>query len=157
LKTAKVGWQGPTQPIASIHPSSTCLRHNLCDGATCTTHRRAFASLQARLGNPSQNCFHVKQAARSQHASHVDLPSLILWRNQQTEAYLVLRLKPRNRRGDFEAQITKPKLLVLRSKLKTLHHLSFEAQLRNPPPVLRPNREKPSPLVLMPNQQKSSQ
>jgi hypothetical protein len=28
-----------------------------------------------------------------------------------------LRPKPRNRCGDFEAQITKPKLLVLRSKL----------------------------------------
>jgi hypothetical protein len=29
---------------------------------------------------------------------------------------LVLRPKPRNRRGDFEAQITKPELLVLRLK-----------------------------------------
>jgi hypothetical protein len=29
---------------------------------------------------------------------------------------LVLRAKPRNRRVDFEAQITKPKLLVLRPK-----------------------------------------
>jgi hypothetical protein len=41
---------------------------------------------------------------------------LVLWRNRQTEAHLVLRPKPRNRRGDFEAQITKPKLPVLRSK-----------------------------------------
>jgi hypothetical protein len=39
-----------------------------------------------------------------------------LWRNRQTEAHLVLSPKPRNRRGDFEAQITKLKLLVLRSK-----------------------------------------
>jgi hypothetical protein len=37
-----------------------------------------------------------------------------LWRNRQTEAHLVLRPKPRNCRGDFEAQITKPKLPVLR-------------------------------------------
>jgi hypothetical protein len=29
---------------------------------------------------------------------------------------LVLRPKPRNHRGDFEAQITKPKLSVLRPK-----------------------------------------
>jgi hypothetical protein len=29
---------------------------------------------------------------------------------------LVLRPKPRNRHGDFEAQITKPELPVLRSK-----------------------------------------
>jgi hypothetical protein len=39
-----------------------------------------------------------------------------LWRNRQTEAHLVLRVKPRNRHGDFEAQITKPELPVLRLK-----------------------------------------
>jgi hypothetical protein len=36
---------------------------------------------------------------------HRFLP-LILRRNRQTEICLVLRLKPRNRRGDFEAQIS---------------------------------------------------
>jgi hypothetical protein len=40
-----------------------------------------------------------------------------LWRNRQTEACLVLRLNLRNRRSDFEAQITKPELPVLRPKL----------------------------------------
>jgi hypothetical protein len=54
--------------------------------------------------------------------SRAHLPSSILWRNQQTEAHLVLRPKPRNCRGDFEAQITKPELPVLRPKP------------RNPPP-----------------------
>jgi hypothetical protein len=39
-----------------------------------------------------------------------------LWRNRQTEAHLVLRPKPRNRRSDFEAQISKSKLPVLRYK-----------------------------------------
>jgi hypothetical protein len=39
-----------------------------------------------------------------------------LWCNRQTEARLVLRLKPRNRRGDFETQITKPNLPILRPK-----------------------------------------
>jgi hypothetical protein len=39
-----------------------------------------------------------------------------LWRNQQTEDHLVLGLKPRNRHSDFETQITKPKLPVLRPK-----------------------------------------
>jgi hypothetical protein len=39
-----------------------------------------------------------------------------LWHNRQTEACLVLRLKPRNRHDDFEAQITKPELPVLRPK-----------------------------------------
>jgi hypothetical protein len=41
-------------------------------------------------------------------------------------------------------------------KQKTLHHLDFEAQPRNPPPVLRPNREKPSPPVLRPMRRKPS-
>jgi hypothetical protein len=41
---------------------------------------------------------------------------LILWLNRKTEACLVLRLKPRNRRNDFEAQITKPELPVLMPK-----------------------------------------
>jgi hypothetical protein len=39
-----------------------------------------------------------------------------LWRNRQTEVCLVLKPKPRNRHGDFEAQITKPELSVLRPK-----------------------------------------
>jgi hypothetical protein len=39
-----------------------------------------------------------------------------LWRNQQTKACLVLRPEPRNHRGDFEVQITKPELLILRPK-----------------------------------------
>jgi hypothetical protein len=116
LKTTKVGYQSPMQPIALTCPSSTCHRRNLRDDATCITHRRASASLQATLGNPSQICFHVKQAARSRRVSHADLPPSVLWCNRQTEAHMVLRPKPRNHRGDFEAQITKPKLLVLRPK-----------------------------------------
>jgi hypothetical protein len=139
------------------HPSLTCLRRNLHDGATCTTHRRASASLQARLGNPSQTYFHAKQAARSRCVSRADLPSSVLWRNRQTKAHLVLRPKPKNHRGDFEAKITKLELPVLRPNRETLHHLGFEAQLRNTPPVLRPNREKPLPPVLRPNWRKPSQ
>jgi hypothetical protein len=37
---------------------------------------------------------------------------------------------------------------------KTLHHLGFEAQPKNPPPILRSNQEKPSPLILRSNQRK---
>jgi hypothetical protein len=48
--------------------------------------------------------------------SCADLPLSVLWRNRQTEAHMVLRPKPRNYRGDFEAQITKPKLPILRPK-----------------------------------------
>jgi hypothetical protein len=48
--------------------------------------------------------------------SCADIPLSVLWRNRQTEAHLVLRPKPRNRRGDLEAQITKPELPVLRPK-----------------------------------------
>jgi hypothetical protein len=39
-----------------------------------------------------------------------------LWRNRQTEVWLVLRPNSRNHHGDFEAQITKPELPILRSK-----------------------------------------
>jgi hypothetical protein len=54
---------------------------------------------------------------------------LVLWRNQQTEACMVLRPKPRNRRGDFEAQITKPDLTVLRPKSGETVASSFEVKL----------------------------
>jgi hypothetical protein len=104
------------QPVVSTGPSSTCLRRNLRNGATCTTRRHASASLQARLENSNQTCFHAKEAARSRRVSRADLPRSVLWRNRQIEAHLVLRLKPRNRRCDFEAQITKPELPVLRPK-----------------------------------------
>jgi hypothetical protein len=104
------------QPVVSTRPSSACLRRNLRDGTICTTRRRASTSLQARMGNPSQTCFHTKQAARSRCVSHADLPPSVLWHNRQTEACLVLRPKPKNRRGDFKDQITKPELPVLRPK-----------------------------------------
>jgi hypothetical protein len=48
--------------------------------------------------------------------SHADLPPSVLWRNRQTEAHFIFKHKPRNRRGDFETQITKLKLPVLRPK-----------------------------------------
>jgi hypothetical protein len=119
------------QPVASTRSFSAYLRRNLRDGVTCTTRRRASASLQARLGNPSQTFFDAKQAARSRRVSRADLPPSILWRNRQTEAHLVLRPKLRNRRGDFETQIRaagfeaqtgKPSTtLVLRLNQETLH------------------------------------
>jgi hypothetical protein len=40
---------------------------------------------------------------------------------------------------------------------KTLHHLGFEAQPRNPPLVLRTNWKKPSPPILRSNRRKLSQ
>jgi hypothetical protein len=64
---------------------------------------------------------------------HADFPPLVLWRNRQTEVCLVLRSKPRNRRDDFEAQITKPELPVLRSKLGN-----------PPPPWFRGSTKKPT-------------
>jgi hypothetical protein len=73
--------------------------------------------LRPDWGNSSATCFQVKQAGRSWRVSHAVLPPLVLWRNWQTEVCLVLRPKPKNRRGDFEAQITKLKLPILRPKL----------------------------------------
>jgi hypothetical protein len=89
------------QLIALTRLHLTCLRRNHCDGATCTTRRRASVSLQARLKNPSQTCFHVKQDARSRRMSHADIYLSVLWRNRQTEVCLVLSPKPRNHRGGF--------------------------------------------------------
>jgi hypothetical protein len=89
------------QSVASTRPASGCLRRNLRDGVTCTTHSHASASFQVRLKNPSQTCFDAKQAARSRRVSRADLPPSVLWRNRETEAHLFLRPKPRNRRGDF--------------------------------------------------------
>jgi hypothetical protein len=48
--------------------------------------------------------------------SRADLAPSILRHNRQTDACMVLRPKPRNRRGDFEAQNTKPELQILRPK-----------------------------------------
>jgi hypothetical protein len=61
--------------------------------------------------------------------SRADLPPLVLWCNRQTQARLVLRPKPRNHRGDFEAQITKPELLVLSPKLGETITTSFVDKL----------------------------
>jgi hypothetical protein len=55
--------------------------------------------------------------------SRADLPPSVLWRNRQTEVCLVLRPKPRNRRGDFETQIIK------QAKLGKTVATSFEAKL----------------------------
>jgi hypothetical protein len=117
------------QPVTSTHPSSASTPRDLHDDATCTTCRHAFASFEARLRNPSPTCFQAKQAVKSRCVSYTVLLLSVLWGNRQTVARLVLRHKPRNRRGDFEAQITKPKL-----------------------PVLRPKPGNPSTLVLMLNQ-----
>jgi hypothetical protein len=99
----------------------------------CYVHHPCCAStsLKARLGNPSPTCFLVKQTARSRCVSRVVfiLPS-VLWCNRQTIAHIVLRSKPRNCHGDFVVQITKLQQ-----------------------PVLRPNWEKPSILVLRLNQE----
>jgi hypothetical protein len=96
----------------------------------CTTCRHASASLQDRLGNPSQTCFQAKQVTRSRRVSRADLPPSVLWRNRQTKACLVLRPKSRNRHGDFEVQITKPELPVLRPKPGETVATSFEAKLK---------------------------
>jgi hypothetical protein len=106
------------ESVVSIHPSSASTPHDLYDDVMCTTRSHASTSLEAKLGNTSPTSFHVNQAARSRRVSCVDLPLSALWRNRQIEARLVLMPKPRSHRGDFEAQITKPELLVLRPKLE---------------------------------------
>jgi hypothetical protein len=61
------------QPVTLTRTFLAYIRRNLHDDAMCTTRRYASVSLQARLGNPSQTCFHAKQTARSRRVSRVDL------------------------------------------------------------------------------------
>jgi hypothetical protein len=70
--------------------------------------------------------------------SHVVLLPSVLWHNQQIVAHLILRPKERNRCGDFDAQITKSKLPVLRHKSGNPSTL-----------VLRLNQEICAPRLLM--------
>jgi hypothetical protein len=80
----------------------------------------------------------VKQAASSQRVSRTILLPSVLWCNRQTVTHLVLRLKPRKHRGDFEAQITKPELPILKPKPGNPSTL-----------VLRPNQETHTPRLLV--------
>jgi hypothetical protein len=64
--------------------------------------------------------------------SRTDLPPSILWHNRQTEACLILKPKSRNRHGNFEAQINKPELSVLRPKPKNPPPLWFCGSIKKP-------------------------
>jgi hypothetical protein len=88
--------------------------------------------------NPNSTCFQARQAARSRHVSHAVLLPSILWRNRQTIAHLILRPKLKNCLGDFEAQITKLELPVLRPKPRSPSTL-----------ILRPNQETRAPHLFM--------
>jgi hypothetical protein len=83
----------PTQLLrwCHVHHPSSCLRQS-----------------SSQTGKSYPDLLPRQQAARSRHVSRADLPPSVLWRNRQTKTPLVLRPKLRNRRGDFEAQITKP-------------------------------------------------
>jgi hypothetical protein len=111
-----------------------------------------------KLENPSSTFFQAEQAARSRCVSHADsilyrfcdvtnkpLPAWF-WDTNQETAVVILRIKLPNHSCQFWG-----------TNLETRRHLGFEAQSRNPPPVFRPNQEKPSPPVLRPNREKPSQ
>jgi hypothetical protein len=103
------------QPIASIHLSLTSSSHDLCDDATCTTRHRSFTSFEANWETLAWLASRWNKPLDFD-ASRAVLLSSILCRNQQTIARLVLRPKSRIRCGDFETQITKLQLPVLRLK-----------------------------------------
>jgi hypothetical protein len=109
LRPKKTSGSRRRTPSRNARPSSAGLQRNLCDSVTCTTYRCASDSLQVRLENPSQTCFHAKQDVRSRQKKTSGS-------RRQTKTCLVLMPKPKNRRGDFETQITKPELPVLRPK-----------------------------------------
>jgi hypothetical protein len=106
----------------------------------CHVHHPSllFRQFWGKLGNSSPTYLQVKQAIKSRHVSHAVLLPSVLWRHRQTAAYLVLIPKPRNCRSDFEAQITKLELPVLRPKLGNSSTL-----------VLRQNQETCVPRLLV--------
>jgi hypothetical protein len=73
------------QPIASTRPSLIRSSRDLRNGAMWTTRRRASASVEARLGNPSLTYFHMKQVTRSRRVPHVIfiLPSILCATNNR--------------------------------------------------------------------------
>ena len=81
----------------------------------------SFANFEAKLGNPSATYFAPKQAARCRRVSPHRLHPPIGFEAQTDKPplSLVLRPKPRTRRSDFEAQITKPEPSVLRPNRET--------------------------------------
>jgi hypothetical protein len=98
----------------------------------CHVHHpyRASTSLEARLKNPIPTFFQVKQVARSRRVPHVIF--ILHW------FCGILWHKSRNRHGDFEAQIIKLYLTVLRPKPGNPSIL-----------ILRPNHETRAPDLLM--------
>jgi hypothetical protein len=61
---------------------------------------------------------------------HAVFSPSVLWCNQQTVIHFVLRIKPRNRHDNFEAQITKPDPPVLKPNQKTVA-IGFEVKSGN--------------------------
>jgi hypothetical protein len=59
-------------------------------------------------------------------------PSIGFVAQPTNRSLLGFEAQTKNRSGDFEAQIIKPELLILRPKLGNPSHLGFEAQPRNP-------------------------
>jgi hypothetical protein len=126
------------QSVASIYSSLTSSSCDLHGNATCIIRRCSFINFEANW----ETQVRLSSRTRSRRVSHAVLLLSVLWRNRQTIARLVLRLKRRNRCDDFVSQITKPQLPILRPNPGNLKL-----------PVLRINREKPSTLVLRPNQE----
>jgi hypothetical protein len=138
IKTMILGYKGSIYLVASTHLSLASTPRDLHDDVTCTTRSHSSTNLEARLRNSNLTYFHAKQVARSRCVSRVDLLSSVLWRNRQIEVHLVLRLKQKKRHGDFEAQIIKPEIPILRPKSENMSNL-----------VLMSNQVIRSPCLLM--------
>jgi hypothetical protein len=110
-------------------PSFASLPRDLRDDATCIIRCHYFTSFEAKLENPSPTCFVMKQGTECRRVSSQRLHPLIGFEAQTDKPPppLVLSPKPRNRRGDFDAQITKLSTLILSLKPRN-RHSGFEAK-----------------------------
>jgi hypothetical protein len=136
------------QPVALTRPTSTCFRCNLRDGATCTTRCRVSVSLQGRLENPSQTCFHMKQAAKSRRVFRTDLIPSVFVAQPTNRSPLGFEAQTKKPTTSFEAKSGETVAAGFEAKpLKTVA-TSFEVKpMKTVRVVLRPNHSQTVDLV----------
>jgi hypothetical protein len=126
--------------MPSNWPSFASLQCDLCDDATCTTRCRSSSSFEAKIGNPSPNCFIMKQAVGYRRVSSYRLYPLIGFEAQTDKP------PPHG----FEAQTKKLSRWIWGPNYQTVN-LGFEAQTKKPSQWFwGQTTDKPYPSVLRP-------
>jgi hypothetical protein len=142
-------------PTPLNRPSFVSHLRNLHDDATYTTRGHSFTSFEAKLGNTSLTCFPMKQITgcrrMSSHHLHPNISFSAqtskprptwFWGPNQEIVMMILWAQSPNHGCQFWGPNQETRVS------------GFEAKAQEPqPPVLKPNQEKPSTLVLRLNQE----